>query len=77
MLAGLLPPVVNDHAIESRLYLARAVPAKENLHILQRVAGLGDPDALANDLVKIDELPTPQQVVQLGFSCAVDHRKAF
>ena len=69
--------VVGDHAVEGCLYFARTVPTKEDLYVLQRVAGFGDPNAFANDLVEIHELATPQQVVQSGFPCPVNHCEAF
>ena len=77
MVAGLLPLVVDNHAVEGCLHLARPITTEKDLDILQRVAGLGDPDALTDDLIEIHELPTPQQAIQLSFSCSMDHCEAF
>jgi hypothetical protein len=73
MVTGLLPLIVEDHAVEGGLHIARPITAEEDLYVFQRVAGLGNADGLADYLVEIHELPASQQIVQLGFSCPVDH----
>jgi hypothetical protein len=60
LIAGLLPLVIDDHAVEGGLDLPRTIPTKKDLQVFQRIAGFGDADAFADDFLKVHQLSSAQ-----------------